>query len=325
MIDIQLSSKIESSAEIETVFLNDEKTAFLRGHWVDGNLDGPGICANEDGSRIEGNWKDGDLSGIVKEFDSDNFLTFEGEYDLSERHGKGTLMFPDGGKMISTFCHGEMNCADVAYSYPDGSTLTGIWEDGEMKCAKYFSAEGELQSPTEYSHDPSTSSQISSNPTLPDPFETRFVYVAESTIEGAREGLFAKRDILEGMVLSFYNGVRITHKESDSREWRTNDNTLSLNDEIVIDVPEAFSSTSSYCASLGHKANHSFENNAKYDLFFHPRFDEIKCIRSLRSIKKGEEILVNYGYSSDDCPEWYEKLLCGRKSKRRKISSEDII
>src|SRR5690554_3194072 len=63
-------------------------------------------------------------------------------------------------------------------------------------------------------------------------------------------------------------------------------------------------SSHSYCASLGHKANHSFGNNSKYDLFVHPRFGDIKCIRTLRDIKKGKEITVDYGYK-DTFPQWY--------------------
>ncbi len=43
-------------------------------------------------------------------------------------------------------------------------------------------------------------------------------------------------------------------------------------------VPAEWSSTTAYCATLGHKANHSFTNNAMYDVYEnHPRFGHIKC------------------------------------------------
>lgn len=51
----------------------------------------------------------------------------------------------------------------------------------------------------------------------------------------------------------------------DSRDWALNGNTISLDEDTVIDVPPPFELTERYCASLGHKANHSFTPNCKYD------------------------------------------------------------
>jgi len=51
----------------------------------------------------------------------------------------------------------------------------------------------------------------------------------------------------------------------DSRDWALNGNTISLDDETVIDVPEPYNHAAKYCASLGHKANHSFTPNCIYD------------------------------------------------------------
>lgn len=42
------------------------------------------------------------------------------------------------------------------------------------------------------------------------------VYVADSLIKGAGQGLFAKTDAEANTVMSFYNGVRITHTEVKS-------------------------------------------------------------------------------------------------------------
>lgn len=53
----------------------------------------------------------------------------------------------------------------------------------------------------------------------------------------------------------------------DSRDWALNGNTLSLDEETVIDVPEPYNHVSKYCASLGHKANHSFTPNCIYDMW----------------------------------------------------------
>ncbi|MEQ2208219.1 Histone-lysine N-methyltransferase setd7 [Xenoophorus captivus] len=51
----------------------------------------------------------------------------------------------------------------------------------------------------------------------------------------------------------------------DSRDWALNGNTISLDDDTVIDVPQPFDQTERYCSSLGHKANHSFTPNCQYD------------------------------------------------------------
>lgn len=39
------------------------------------------------------------------------------------------------------------------------------------------------------------------------------VFVADSLIKGAGQGLFAKTDVETDTVMAFYNGVRITHTE----------------------------------------------------------------------------------------------------------------
>lgn len=140
--------------------------------------------------------------------------------------------------------------------------------------------------------------------------------MAQSLISGAGEGLFAKTEAKANTVMSFYNGVRITHSEVDSRDWSRNGNTISLDDDTVIDVPEPFNRTENYCATLGHKANHSFTPNCKYDTFIHPRFGLIKCIRSIDAVQKDEELTVDYEYENEisgksgpEAPEWYTKLL----------------
>ena len=38
-----------------------------------------------------------------------------------------------------------------------------------------------------------------------------------------------------------------------------------LDEDTVIDVPQPFDKMEMYCASLGHKGNHSFTPNCKYD------------------------------------------------------------
>ena len=45
-------------------------------------------------------------------------------------------------------------------------------------------------------------------------------------------------------------GVRLSHDEVDSHDWSPNDNTISLDEDTVTDVPVAWASTDTYCGSL---------------------------------------------------------------------------
>lgn len=62
--------------------------------------------------------------------------------------------------------------------------------------------------------------------------------------------------------LSKWNHVFV---QVDSRDWAMNGNTISLDEDTVIDVPQPFDQLQNYCASLGHKANHSFTPNCRYE------------------------------------------------------------
>ena len=95
-----------------------------------------------------------------------------------------------------------------------------------------------------------------------------------------------------------------------------NDNTISLDENIVIDVPVKYADLSVYCATLGHKANHSFQPNCKYSPFEHPYFGKIKCICTIRKVQANDELTVAYGYDHNglgknnaDAPLWYKEAL----------------
>lgn len=109
-----------------------------------------------------------------------------------------------------------------------------------------------------------------------DPYDQETVYVAESKIPFAGEGLFAKRKISQGELVCLFNGVKcnkIGHTKvirSDSPEW--SDYRLTLDKDIDIDIPSDCTSLLNYCATLGHKACHSFKDkNAAFDDIYHPR------------------------------------------------------
>ena len=100
-----------------------------------------------------------------------------------------------------------------------------------------------------------------------------------------------------------------------------NRNTISLDENYVIDVPDLYSDINVYCATLGHKANHSFNPNCKYSLFQHPYFGKIKCISTIQRVEANEELTVAYGYDhlgKDNAPEWYKDGLQDHENEQNK-------
>eukprot|EP00794_Sanderia_malayensis_P007172 gene7172-7978_t len=287
----------------------------LNGVFKDDALNGKGTYTYDDGSTMTGVYVDGELSGPAEEYDSTGNLTFKGSYENNVRVGICHFWDEYGGHLYGEVDeYGSLSGENITYVYPDEDTaLNGTFKDSEMVEAKLM--EKGFKTIT-FTRDVSTRCLLSKNPLLADPFETKRSYAAKSTITDAGEGLFAKTDMPADEIMSFYNGIRLTHKEVDARDWILNSNTISLDDEIVIDVPEEMSDTKVYCASLGHKANHSFTPNAKYDRFDHPRFGKIKCIRTIKPVEAGDELTVEYGYdhhglgqNNADAPEWYRTIL----------------
>lgn len=289
----------------------------LRGRWQHGVLQGrAAYFSADDGSLVEGEWRDDLCHGPARELGAAGDVRFEGTYRRGARHGPGRLHLAGGGCLQGAWVDGELSDDAARFAYPDGSTLRGRWHRGRMLAATYHSADGARLAPHVYRHDPSTAARISSEPLLADPYEARTVRVAPSTIPGAGEGLFTRRAVPAGQVLAYYNGVRLTHRIVDRRGWSANSNTISLDDDTVLDVPAEHASTARYVASLGHKANHRLPNNAEYAPCLHPRFGHIKCVRAVRALAAGEEVTVDYGYS-DERPPWYRDAPPAPKRARR--------
>ncbi|KAK1175227.1 histone-lysine N-methyltransferase SETD7 [Acipenser oxyrinchus oxyrinchus] len=326
-----------SSDRFEGHFVHGEKNgrgkfyffdgSTLEGYYVDDALQAQGVYTYEDGAVLHGTYLEGELNGPAREYDAEGRLIFKGQYKDNTRHGVCWLYYPDRGSLVGEVNEeGEMTGSKVAYLYPDGRiALHGKFIEGDLieaRLATLTSVDNgrpqfEIQpdSPV-YTYDKSTSACISTNCLLPDPYESERVYVADSLIAGAGEGLFAKTEAESNTVMAFYNGVRITHEAVDSRDWSLNSNTISLDEDVVLDVPEPYNNIKKYSASLGHKANHSFTPNCIYDPFVHPRFGPIKCIRTLRAVESDEELMVAYGYdhrllgkSGPEVPEWYKQEL----------------
>ena len=130
------------------------------------------------------------------------------------------------------------------------------------------------------------------------------VEVRQSRLDQAGEGLFAKTDLPSRTIVALFAGVRLKTATVAARlscnkyylcqmslhmlhirERPRSDYRIGLNVDLDLDIPDTCVDTSAYCATLGHKANHSFTPNGSFDLFEHPRFGLIRAILSLEDIK----------------------------------------
>ncbi|EGG13759.1 histone-lysine N-methyltransferase [Cavenderia fasciculata] len=265
-----------------------------------------------DDTRIEGTSVDWEMHGECREYSvMTGEVTFEGQYKNGERNGPGIIYLVDGGKIHGIWKSSQMD-GQCTYYYPDHRfSIKGKWKDGDFVSGRAIAPKGVPpidDDVVEIKRDEATDTLISSDPLQADPYEQHYVFVAPSTIPNSNEGLFAKRDIPANRLVSFYNGLRIDPKIADERDWSFNSNTMFLDKETYIDIPPSHSLTTQYCASLGHKANHSFQHNTVYKTCYHPRFGDIKCVTSIKPIAKGEEILVHYDYEEKDKPAWYKAI-----------------
>ncbi len=100
-----------------------------------------------------------------------------------------------------------------------------------------------------------------------------------------------------------------------------------VNGEYDVDLPTPINNLNNYCATLAHKSNHAFgeDANAKWTRLDHPRFGMISALSAKRNICKGEEILVDYGLDMAEAPEWYKTLFVDHCRKAKNMSDEEIL
>lgn len=299
----------------------------LTGYYSNDQLQGRGVYDYSDGRTMVAEYVQGVLCGPFTEYDHNGVVSVQGHHKDDKRTGY-IKVYDDHGAILWGMVN-EEECITgeaVVYVYPDlKHVLVGRFIDNVLCTAKWgtltntisddvpeVAVNPDLSEPVVY--DISTHDLLSKHPLQIDLYEQDKVYVSQSSIQGAGEGLFARQHLPSNTVVSFYNGVRLTHEEVDSREWSLNDCTITLNDEVVLDVPSEFTALDKYCASLGHKANHSALPNCEYVVYDHPRFGEIKAIKTIQEVDKGCELTCDYEYfhkqvgtGEDDLPKWFTK------------------
>ena len=114
-------------------------------------------------------------------------------------------------------------------------------------------------------------------------------------------------------MVAFYNGVRLPYEPGQKENWETSGYKIFVNADHSsgerIDLPGDLIETTNYCATLGHKMNHSFDYNCTEWFFDHPRHGVVPCAQAQRQIAAGEELLLHYGYDPGNCPSWYSTML----------------
>ena len=160
----------------------------------------------------------------------------------------------------------------------------------------------------------------------PDPYESKLVKVASSSRRNGGEGIFAKKFLESNTIISFYFGERVSPQDFNLDSW--DGNCYKIFDPRdyprgTIDIPawaqvssadshiffeiRMFQSTDSYCATLAHKTNHSFQPNSQFIVYDHPLFGIIPAIITIRDVEEGEEVFVSYGYDLLESPQWYRE------------------
>ena len=91
----------------------------------------------------------------------------------------------------------------------------------------------------------------------------------------------------------------------DNSAYKIFTNTNEVHGERL-DLPGELVQLEHYCATLGHKINHSFHYNCTEWFFQHPRHGLIPSVVATQHIPAGAELCLHYGYDPRNCPDWYE-------------------
>lgn len=117
-------------------------------------------------------------------------------------------------------------------------------------------------------------------------------------------GLFAKRNIHKGEVISLIKGSLITCNEDDDLDEQTRSNTIRFNDEKFLNPK----------GEIGELINHSCSPNSKI-----VKASNKMYVRAIENISKDAEIVFDYStvLANDDI--WQMKCNCGEKGCRKVI------
>ena len=315
----------------------DKNGTKISGTWVNGLLCGEIKETLVNTGWIEGYYKDGVPHGYYREFgprySMKNILRSAGRYYRGVLRGLHWVGHYDnsGFTVGRVDDEGELTGDDIAYIYPDFKMaikgkfiegeliegyqcdLIGCYEDHGMMVPVFSEPTGPA-----YEFENPSIKNIAMHPLLRDPWEDSRIYVSQSQLPQGGEGLFAKKDLAAKEVAALYNGIKFKSSTYAADHMPRSDYRIRLNGDYDMDIPKGYHLTSQYCATLAHKANHSFKPNVEWTLYEHPRFGLIRGLTTVVPVKQGEEILVNYQMHLAKSPEWYRQVWLQHMRKTKK-------
>ena len=239
---------------------------------------------------LEGIFNESYMEGPVRGVDEQGNLIFVGAFEKGlpvghcwlAQEGQGWLYGPVDER-------GHFSGPQIAYIFPDMSTaLVGTFHQEQLVEArsshitaafiqndilKVTLAPPEPDAPA-YTFCPSNAQTIPCDWLLEDNYEQVTVVCHQSKVEGAGDGLFAKRDLPPETVISYYNGLHISPDEDyapSSYNYQIYVDWTNTEGSPYVDIPTECTDVQAYCASLAHKANHSFTPNCRFVSVHHPR------------------------------------------------------
>ena len=129
-----------------------------------------------------------------------------------------------------------------------------------------------------------------------------FLFFHFSTIKGAGDGVFLKKDAPKNTIVAFFNGIHITlddtlrnedMKKSVHKMWNDWDS------DAMVYIPKNSININTYNASFGHKINHNSDFNVDAGYIDHPRFGKIRSIVTTSHLKAGQELFCEYSNTVD--------------------------
>ena len=233
---------------------------------------------------------------------------------------------------------GKFTGEDITFIYPDFLTgLKGTFVNGVLEHAtavnivaercvagiKELKVEASSEVTVTWKREETNSTHIGQHPKIMDPHEKKSVYVDQSFIPRAKEGLFALRKFLPGDLISYLGGIKTfeenfllpdmtweERKDAASYYYYLGVNTpfwWGYPDQIVIDIPGKWRDKAEYRTTLAHKVNHKFEKtNAFLETVHHPVLGALGCLVAKTKIDENAEIYIDYEYDIKAAPQWYK-------------------
>ena len=221
------------------VTFREGKVDQISGEYRLGKLHGAVRVKFRDGTLLVGYFKSGVLHGFARYFDGAGRLKFLGDHSNGVARGVCWEIIQGGGCVVGPVdSEGRHTGENIAYLYPDFSTgFLGTFRAGQFLSGRaaelsscYTDIAGVLvpvlrpllPSPTHTRRVGNFGDLQDPEARLSDPYEDRNVYVAQSGVAGAEEGLFARRNLEVHQVIAFYNGEKVRPDQAQSDSWEDN-------------------------------------------------------------------------------------------------------